>query len=342
MGHLCSSNYSFFHTCFKSVPSFCRMCSMRNKMEDFVLDLQSKICSAISEIDGTEFKVDEWQREQGGFGRTMVIQKGNVFEKAGCGVSVVQGTLTKEAIMQMKSRGKDIKADKVKFFAAGISLVFHPWNPHCPTVHLNYRYFEIVDEESNASDYWFGGGSDLTPSILYEEDAIHFHKELKEACDKYDPLYYSAFKNWCDKYFYIPHRNECRGVGGIFLDDLAPLADLQTVPQVKGLPKDQIFEFIKACGYAFLPSYIPIVLKRKDMDFSQPQKDWQQIRRGRYVEFNLVYDRGTKFGLYTPGARIESILMSLPLTSSWEYMHEPPHFAEDLILVLKEPKQWVS
>ena len=311
-------------------------------MKDYVLDLQSRICKAIGEIDGTPFQIDEWEREQGGFGRTMVLQKGIVFEKAGCGVSVVEGTLTKEAIMQMKSRGKDITADVVKFFAAGISLVFHPRNPHAPTVHMNYRYFEIVDTDTGVSDFWFGGGADLTPAIYYEDDATHFHKALKTACDKSDPEYYAAFKIWCDKYFYIPHRKECRGVGGIFFDDLSPNEALETTPVVKGLSKDKIFEFVKSCGDAFLPSYVPLVLRRKDMKFTPEEKDWQQIRRGRYVEFNLVYDRGTKFGLYTPGARIESILMSLPLTSSWEYMHEPPSFANDLMEILKNPKQWIK
>ena len=313
---------------------------MRAKMEAFVLELQSRICNKLSEIDGNSFKVDEWKRKEGGFGRTMVLQKGNVFEKAGCGVSVVEGTLTKEAIKQMKSRGKEISADEVNFFAAGISLVFHPWNPHCPTVHMNYRYFEMVDDDNKVT-YWFGGGADLTPAVLYNEDAIHFHRTLKDACTLTDHNYYDAFKNWCDTYFFIPHREEARGIGGIFFDDLTEFETLKTTPPVTGKSIDHLFSFIQDCGNAFLPAYIPIVDARKDLPFTQEEKEWQQIRRGRYVEFNLVYDRGTKFGLYTPGARIESILMSLPLTSSWEYMHEPPSFATELMDVLKHPKQWL-
>ena len=311
-------------------------------MQTFILKLQQEICTKISEIDGTQFHVDEWQRQEGGFGKTMVLQNGTIFEKAGCGVSVVEGTLKKEALLQMKSRGKEITSDSAQFFAAGISLVFHPHNPHCPTVHLNYRYFELIEDGKQDPIYWFGGGSDLTPSIYYKEDGMHFHQILKEACDKTNYDYYPAFKKWCDEYFYIPHRLESRGIGGIFFDDLTPNEYLSTTPSVSGTSKEAIFEFVQACGLAFLPSYIPIVERRQNMPFTSEEKEWQQIRRGRYVEFNLVYDRGTKFGLYTPGARIESILMSLPLTSRWEYCHEPPLFAVELMKVLKTPQAYTE
>lgn len=217
--------------------------------------------------------------------------------------------------------GADV--DKLNFFAAGISLVLHPHNPMAPTVHLNYRYFETSDPRDpvNATgqaqqNWWFGGGTDLTPSYLFEEDAQHFHKTIKAACDNHDKDYYPKFKEWCDKYFRIPHRNESRGVGGIFFDDL----DISSAPSAKN-PQEDIFQFVVSGLESFLPSYVPIIKKRKDMPFTPQQKEWQQLRRGRYVEFNLVHDRGTAFGLRTPGARIESILMSLPLTARWEYMH---------------------
>ena len=252
------------------------------------------------------------------------------------------------------------------FFAAGISLVVHPRNPHAPTVHVNYRYFEITEpvpshpsgekkqEDPAASAppkvlaWWFGGGSDLTPSYLYEQDALHFHSSLKEACDAHGKLIYPTFKKWCDEYFYIPHRSETRGVGGIFFDDMnegaharLPSSDVAPRPNTPS----EIFNLVKDLGDAFLPSYLPILTARHSMPYTPQQRRWQLIRRGRYVEFNLVYDRGTKFGLMTPGARIESILMSLPETARWEYMCE---LGEDegteegkLVKVLKAPREWV-
>nr|CAG8529834.1 3752_t:CDS:2 [Entrophospora candida] len=309
---------------------------MDEKFEKYIRSLQKQIISEIESIDGKKFLIDEWKRsnESGGGGISCILQDGNVFEKAGVNISVVYGLLPPAAANQMKARHREIDPTKgpYPFFVAGISIVMHPHNPNAPTIHMNYRYFEIINPETGKSIWWFGGGSDLTPCYLYEDDAIHFHKTLKGACDAHDPTYYPRFKKWCDEYFYLKHREEARGVGGIFFDDLD-----EKKPE-------EIFEFVKQCGDALLPSYIPIVKRRMNMKFTKEQKRWQQIRRGRYVEFNLLWDRGTKFGLQTPGARIESIFMSLPLTSRWEYMHSPEKnsIEEKLIEVLKNPRDWAS
>lgn len=191
---------------------------------------------------------------------------------------------------------------KVKFFAAGISAVIHPRNPMVPTIHFNYRYFE-TREPDGTSRWWFGGGTDLTPYYVDEEDFIHFHTTLKNACDKHNKEYYPTFKKWCDEYFHLKHRQETRGIGGIFFDDL------------DGPSKLDAFEFVKSCADAAIPSYIPLVKKHKEEAYGYAERQWQLLRRGRYVEFNLLYDRGTRFGLYTPEARFESILVSLPLTA---------------------------
>ncbi|KAI8330875.1 Coproporphyrinogen III oxidase [Chlamydoabsidia padenii] len=306
---------------------------MRLRMEAFVKGLQNRIVNDIEQLDGKPFNRTTWQRQEGGEGITCVLQDGNLFEKAGVGISIVYGQLPKAAVEQMRhDRGKDISADgPVPFFAAGISLVIHPRNPNAPTVHMNYRYFEIENEDGSPKMWWFGGGSDLTPSYLFEDDCIHFHQVLKDGCDKYDKRYYANFKQWCDKYFYNKHRGESRGIGGIFFDDL------------DDKPADEVFSFVKEMGNRFTQSYLPIVKKRMNMKFTPEMKDWQQIRRGRYVEFNLVWDRGTKFGLQTPGARIEAILMSLPLTARWEYMNEvePGSAEENLEEVLKNPVDWI-
>ncbi|KAK3684247.1 Coproporphyrinogen III oxidase [Podospora appendiculata] len=311
---------------------------MRLRMEKFVKEQQKEIVRALEGVDGTSFRVDEWQRKEGGGGVTCVLQDGKVFEKAGVGVSVVYGTLPKPAIMKMRANHKNLPdgeniPDSLEFFAAGLSLVVHPKNPMAPTVHLNYRYFETANADGSSGAWWFGGGSDLTPSYLFDEDAIQFHKSLKDVCDAHDKDYYPRFKKWCDEYFYNKHRGESRGVGGIFFDDLD-----ETVQD-----KENTFAFIKDALESFVPTYVPIVNKRKDMPFTEQEKEWQQIRRGKYVEFNLVHDRGTAFGLNTPGARVESILMSLPLTASWKYMYEPePNSREArLVEVLKNPKEWV-
>ncbi|KZF20693.1 Coproporphyrinogen oxidase [Xylona heveae TC161] len=308
---------------------------MRLRMEQFIKEQQSEIVAELSRIDGKPFKFDTWNRPNGGGGISCVLQEGNVFEKAGVNISVVYGTLPRPAIEKMRVNHKalDPDVDSVEFFASGLSMVLHPRNPMAPTVHLNYRYFETANEDGEATAWWFGGGCDLTPSYLFDEDAIHFHKTIKEACDKHDKSYYPRFKKWCDEYFFIKHRGESRGVGGIFFDDLDETEKDQ----------ENLFSYVQDCLKAFLPSYVPIIERRKDMPFTPAEKEWQQIRRGRYVEFNLIHDRGTQFGLNTPGSRVESILMSLPLTAEWKYMHspEPGTREERLLNVLKQPVEWL-
>ncbi|KAF2861215.1 hypothetical protein K470DRAFT_215431 [Piedraia hortae CBS 480.64] len=317
--------------------------SMRLRMEDFIYRTQHTIVSALEKVDGKKFMIDEWKRpDNGGGGTSCILQDGNVFEKAGVNVSVVYGKLPPKAVKAMRANHRALATQpsseegEREFFAAGISLVVHPKNPFVPTVHLNYRYFETVGPEGEVA-WWFGGGSDLTPSYVFDEDVVLFHGELKKACEKHDRGYYPRFKRWCDEYFYLPHRGERRGVGGIFFDDL------DGSEEEGKKDKEEIFAFIKDCAAAFLPAYIPIVEKRKDWTFTEREKVWQQIRRGRYVEFNLVHDRGTQFGLNTPNARVESILMSLPLTARWEYMHAPQNGSreERLLNVLKTPVEWV-
>lgn len=308
---------------------------MRLRMEEFIKQHQKQIVAELEKIDGKPFHIDTWDRPQGGGGISCVLQEGNVFEKAGVNTSVVYGRLPRPAILKMRADHKalDPDVDSLPFFAAGLSLVLHPSNPMAPTVHLNYRYFETADEAGNTNAWWYGGGSDLTPSYLFDEDAIHFHNTIKTACDKHDKSYYPRFKKWCDEYFSNKHRGESRGIGGIFFDDLDNTEKDQ----------EQLFAFVQDCLSAFLPSYIPIIKRRKDMPFTKKEKQWQQIRRGRYVEFNLVHDRGTAFGLNTPGSRVESILMSLPLTARWQYMHSPEKGSreERLVDVLKNPREWV-
>ena len=299
------------------------MSEMRERVPQLMRSVQDEICRAIEEVDGTAFREDTWDRPGGGGGRSRVIQEGRVFEKAGVNVSVVHGTLSPQAAAQMGG-GTDV--EDLSFFATGVSLVLHPHNPFAPTVHANFRYFERGQGEA----WWFGGGADLTPSYLFEEDARHFHATLKAACDRHDEAYYPRFKKWCDEYFHIPHRKECRGIGGIFFDNFDAL----------GL--EGSFEFVRDCAGAFVPAYRPIVERRRDTPFDERHKQWQQLRRGRYVEFNLVWDRGTKFGLTTDG-RIESILMSLPLTARWQYDHHPEQESEEarLLAVLRDPVGWV-
>jgi len=312
---------------------------MRLRMEKFIKEQQVEIVRALEAIDGTKFRVDEWQRKEGGGGITCVLQEGKVFEKAGVGVSAVYGTLPKAAILKMRANhknlvnGADEIPDSIEFFAAGLSLICHPRNPMAPTIHLNYRYFETTNPDGSSGAWWFGGGSDLTPNYLFEEDAILFHKSLKDTCDAHNKEFYPKFKKWCDEYFYNKHRRESRGIGGIFFDDL----DETTAD------KESLFAFIQESLKSFVPTYTTIMNKRKDMPFTEKEKEWQQIRRGRYVEFNLVHDRGTAFGLNTPGPRVESILMSMPLTATWKYMYEPEPGSreEKLEEVLREPKEWV-
>ncbi|GKT86646.1 LOW QUALITY PROTEIN: coproporphyrinogen III oxidase [Colletotrichum tofieldiae] len=305
---------------------------MRLRMEKFIKEQQQIIVKELEKVDGGKFRKDEWSRKEGGGGITCVLQDSNVFEKGGVGVSVVYGTLPKPAIAKMRVNHKNLddNVDSLPFFAAGLSMVLHPKNPMAPTVHLNYRYFETSNPDGTSQAWWFGGGSDLTPSYLFDEDAVHFHKTLKETCDAHDKSYYPRFKKWCDEYFYNKHRGECRGIGGIFFDDLDETEK----------DRENTFAFIQDCLKSFLPGYLPILEKRKDMPFNEAEKEWQQIRRGKYVEFNLVHDRGTAFGLNTPGSRVESILMSLPLTASWKYMHEPEPKSPSRGCA-QGPKEWV-
>ena len=308
---------------------------MRLRMEAFIKEQQAEIVDALARLDGTPFRTDTWTRSNGGGGISCVLQDGNVFEKAGVNTSVVYGTLPRPAIEKMRVNHKamDPSVESLEFFAAGISLVLHPHNPMAPTVHLNYRYFETSDDAGNPQAWWFGGGTDLTPSYLFDEDAIHFHATVKAACDAHDRSYYPRFKKWCDEYFSVKHRGERRGVGGIFFDDLDDTEK----------DAENLFAFVQDCARAFLPAYLPLLERRTSSPFTAAEKEWQQLRRGRYVEFNLVHDRGTSFGLNTPGARVESILMSLPLTAKWRYMHEPEKGGREdrLLAVLREPVDWV-
>ncbi|XP_070262212.1 oxygen-dependent coproporphyrinogen-III oxidase, mitochondrial [Myotis yumanensis] len=306
---------------------------MKTKMELLIMETQAQVCQALAQVDGgAGFSVDRWERKEGGGGISCVLQDGHVFEKAGVSISVVHGHLSEEAAKQMRNRGKNLKTKdgKLSFSAMGVSSVIHPKNPHAPTIHFNYRYFEVEEADGN-KHWWFGGGSDLTPTYLNQEDAVHFHRTLKEACDRHGPDLYPKFKKWCDDYFYIAHRGERRGIGGIFFDDLDSPS------------KEEVFQFVQSCAQAVVPAYIPLVKKHRDDSFTPQEKLWQQLRRGRYVEFNLLYDRGTKFGLFTPGSRIESILMSLPLTARWEYMHSPSANSKEaeILEVLRHPRDWV-
>eukprot|EP00164_Ancoracysta_twista_P006759 GFYU01009478.1.p2 GENE.GFYU01009478.1~~GFYU01009478.1.p2 ORF type:complete len:414 (+),score=98.38 GFYU01009478.1:92-1333(+) len=314
------------------------------EMETYVLQLQKQIVSAVEKEDGGKFFIDRWEREDGkGYGISCVLQDSVVFEKGGVNITVMDGKMSPAGAKQMRMRHSELPGkgdDPIKFKAVGLSLVIHPRNPHAPTIHCNYRYFEIPsDKPGEPHTWWFGGGVDLTPIYLYEEDAVHFHKGIKNALDKHSPEYYPMFKKDCDEYFYLKHRNEARGVGGIFFDDLNMKS-----PQCKSANKEELFQMVKSCGDAFVDGYIPIVAKRKKMPFTEEQKEWQRLRRGRYVEFNLVWDRGTKFGFMTPGARIESILMSLPLHADWKYMHKPePGTPEAKLLdCVQNPRDWVK
>ena len=294
----------------------------------YIHDLQNRICTALEVIDGKAlFLEDNWERIEGGGGRTRVITNGNVFEKGGVNTSIVHGAVTAAMRSQLKIEGTN-------WFAAGLSMVIHPENPFVPTVHCNYRMFELYDETGALTDRWFGGGTDLTPYYLFEEDAVHFHTTYKMACDAFDVSFYPKFKKGCDEYFVNWHRGEeRRGIGGIFYDHQRPGS---TDPGFW-------IDFGKRCGDAFFTAYLPIVEKRKHLAYSAANKYWQEIRRGRYVEFNLVHDRGTLFGLKTNG-RIESILMSLPPTVRFEYDHHPvPGSEEDrLQQVLLHPREWAA
>lgn len=290
--------------------------TLKERARNFFAGLQDEICEALEKLDGEgRFREDLWARDEGGGGRTRVMQNGAVFEKAGVNFSEVYGRFDELFAAKMPV------GEGASFFATGISLVLHPLSPFVPTVHANFRYLE------RGSGSWFGGGTDLTPYYPYIEDVIYFHGILKDECDKFDPWYYPRFKKWCDEYFFIKHRNEARGVGGIFFDYLTgrhadePLEPGDKRPRVdRGI--EFVFEFVQGVARAFLPAYLPIAQLRKDEAYTEREREFQLMRRGRYAEFNLVYDRGTHFGLQTRG-RTESILMSLPPLVRWVYDYKP-------------------
>ena len=299
---------------------------MKTIFYSYIETLQDQITTAIEGLDGqATFQEDLWQRAEGGGGRTRVIENGAVFEKGGVNISGVHGQLP-------ESMQRYLNVEDAAFFACGLSLVLHPKNPMVPTVHANWRYFELYDQNNNIADQWFGGGLDLTPYYLFEEDIRHFHQTCKAACDRHDPQFYSDYKKRCDQYFWNTHRNEARGVGGLFFDYLK--ADQR--------PMDQWYAFVTDVADNFLLAYRPIVEKRKNHPYTVQHRNWQEIRRGRYVEFNLVHDKGTLFGLKTNG-RIESILMSLPPKVQWQYDHTPVEGSPEEALVdcLQHPKDWV-
>jgi len=300
---------------------------MKEKFYQYIQDLQDTITSKLEEIDGlATFKEDLWKRPEGGGGRTRILENGAVFAKGGVNISGVHGKLP-------KAMQDYFKVGDVDFFACGLSLVLHPKNPMVPTVHANWRYFEMYNQEGDIVDSWFGGGQDLTPYYLFDEDATHFHQVCKTSCDMHDPDFYPLYKKKCDEYFYNSHRGEGRGIGGLFFD-YCKANDTMTM--------QHWYNFITEVGDSFLEAYIPIVERRKHMEYTQTHKDWQEIRRGRYVEFNLVHDKGTLFGLKTNG-RIESILMSLPPLVQWRYDHQPENGSEEerLLKILKTPIEWV-
>lgn len=300
---------------------------MKDQFYKYLENLQDQITSKLEEVDGiATFEEDIWEREEGGGGRTRVIENGAIFEKGGVNISAVYGELPEVLRNQFKVK-------EGNFFACGLSLVLHPVNPFVPTVHANWRYFEMYDEAGNIVTQWFGGGQDLTPYYLFDEDAVHFHQTCKNACDQHDLGFYPKFKKTCDEYFWNSHRNEARGIGGLFFDYLKETEEFTIQDR---------FNFVKEIGDSFLDSYIPIVEKRKEIQFTKHQKEWQEVRRGRYVEFNLVHDKGTLFGLKTNG-RIESILMSLPPIVKWKYNYLPEENSQEEILlkVLANPQKWI-
>lgn len=301
---------------------------MKDRAAQLFKDIQVHICRGLEQVDGVAtFRSDEWNRTDskgghGGGGITRILSNGAVFEKAGVNFSNVHGTMPAEFAAKLGAAKAELP-----FSATGVSLVIHPYSPMVPTTHANWRFLELGDKR------WFGGGSDLTPYYLQEDDARHFHAVLKGMCDKHSPEYYSRFKKWCDEYFFLPHRAETRGVGGIFFDYIG---------RDDGADLEKVFSFVQDLGFGFTEQYLPIVEKRKALPFTEEQKKFQLLRRGRYVEFNLLYDRGTHFGLQT-GGRIESILMSLPPVVNWDYCPQvtPGSAEEHLLKVLHEPREWV-
>ncbi len=299
----------------------------KEKISSWFQQLQDNICSAVTAEDGSgSFQIDEWQHKAGGGGKSRVLINGAVLEKGGVNFSAVEGEAPKPLLDTLEVKLDDGKTPT--FFATGVSTVMHPSSPMVPIIHMNVRYFEL----SNGM-YWFGGGIDLTPHIIDKAQASWFHQQLKKACDGHDLNYYPKFKSWADEYFYLPHRNETRGVGGIFFDRLK--AD-------KSKSKADIFNFVQAVGESFAPIYTHLMRINKDKSFDEKHTAWQMLRRGRYVEFNLVWDRGTKFGLQT-GGRTESILMSMPPTATWVYDYKLlEDFEQETTKLLKQDVRWLA
>lgn len=298
------------------------MSDLRDRCRTMLQSAQDAICAAIEGADGEgRFVQDLWDRPGGGGGRTRLLTGGAVFEKAGVNYSEVFGELS-------EGFAKELPGDGREFYATGVSLVLHPESPRIPSVHANWRYIE------HGSASWFGGGADLTPFVPSAvDDARHFHTTLKQQCDAHDPAYYPKFKARCDEYFYLPHRAEMRGVGGIFWDYLG--LDAEEGPGA-------MLPFIKECSHGFGDTYLPIVARRKQEPSTERERRFQLLRRGRYAEFNLLYDRGTKFGLQT-GGRVESILMSMPPLAAWEYDHRPEAGSPEAeVLAMLQPRDWVS
>jgi coproporphyrinogen III oxidase len=290
--------------------------ALRQELAAFLAGLQEEICAALERLDGSaRFGRDAWERPGGGGGLTRVLEGGQVLEKAGVGFSNVHGELAEAFAHRLQGEGR-------AFAAVGLSLVLHPRSPMIPTTHANFRFIR------QGGEAWFGGGSDLTPYYLFPEDAAHFHRTLRAACDRHDPEYYPRFKAACDRYFHLPHRGEGRGVGGVFFENMG------------GDPEREL-AFVEDCARAFLPAWLPIAERRRDEPWGERERAWQEVRRGRYVEFNLLYDRGTTFGLET-GGRVESILMSLPPRVRWAYDHhpEPGGREAELLAALRQPRDW--
>ncbi|MBV1885355.1 MAG: oxygen-dependent coproporphyrinogen oxidase [Gammaproteobacteria bacterium] len=295
------------------------------KVKEYLLDLQKQICESLEIEDcSRKFEYDTWQREEGGGGRSSVIEGGAVIEKGGVNFSHVYG----ENLPPSASAHRPELAGR-SFQALGVSLVIHPHNPLVPTSHMNVRLF-FAEKEGCEPVWWFGGGYDLTPYYPFSEDCIHWHQTAKNACDPFGEEYYPRFKKWCDEYFYLKHRNESRGVGGLFYDDFSELSF------------EKCFEFMKSVGDSYLKAYLPILQKRKNETYSEAQKQFQLYRRGRYVEFNLVHDRGTLFGLQS-GGRTESILMSLPPMVTWKYNWQPEPGSDEALLTEQFliPQNWI-
>ncbi len=292
---------------------------LRDRAASYFRDLQDRIVAALEQLDGrARFREDAWQRQGGGGGRSRVLTDGAVLEKAGVNFSDVHGQMSEEFAKQIPGEG-------LAFTACGISLVLHPRSPMVPTVHANFRFLTKGERQ------WFGGGADLTPYYPYREDVIHFHKVWRDVCARHAPLVdYAHMKKWCDDYFFLPHRGEARGVGGIFFDYLQ--GDLEA-----------LFAFVRDCGDHFLEAYLPIAQRRKDEPYTEAQRAFQEYRRGRYVEFNLLYDRGTIFGLKT-GGRTESILMSLPPRVRWQYDYRPEPGSREAELheIYLKPRDWAN